>query len=438
MIDRTISHALTTQSRIPGMSNLSVPELDFWEFVSCSRCHLPFETEAGTPPVPFWLTECGHVVCNNHLNADQTCAQCGVQGIQLVPLQKDLEAPMSEWFRSVPQALDSVAYATRFQIETLASLVRHYKNKCVQQRSLIDRLKNEFKAVKKALEDMKSENAQLRKHAGYQSMPSDIPNANGKRRMVYSHQHPSGVRTNSSPRSVFTPLGPDRLTLPPDRQQPNFAPLEQAHNQPVILRRERPGSSRFAQQYAYSASPPGVMHASMSHQQTAPRQAMARQTQVHLTSGHAHTSTQGPPFSHSSAERYHQSGPSSGDTRLFQRNDPRGAGTDRTQMPPPPTPQIPRTSLQQHASFRPPATPQLQPPGGSHRFVPSTPSRPRDPPASGRALLQKPHSQQGPQRFSGLGARPSATGQQGLALGPSRTASFAASGGQRAPFMPNR
>lgn len=34
-------------------------------------------------------------------------------------------------------------------METVASLARHYKNKCVQQRSLIDRLKNEFKMLKK-------------------------------------------------------------------------------------------------------------------------------------------------------------------------------------------------------------------------------------------------------------------------------------------------
>ncbi|KAH9842764.1 uncharacterized protein C8Q71DRAFT_219512 [Rhodofomes roseus] len=229
------------------MSNISQPELDFWEFVNCARCHLPFETDAGTPPVPFWLTECGHVVCNNHLNADQTCAQCGAQGIQLMPLQRDLEAPMSDWFRSVPQALDSVAFSTRFQMETLASLARHYKNKYVQQRLLIDRLKNEFKAMKKTLEDLRVENAQLRQHTEYQGMPSDIPNVNGKRRMVYSHQHPSGAQTNSSPRSIVTPIGPDRLTLPPDRQQPTFAPAAHVPDQVLTPHRDRPGSSRFAQ-----------------------------------------------------------------------------------------------------------------------------------------------------------------------------------------------
>lgn len=94
------------------MSTASTPDLDFWEFVNCARCHLPFETEGGAPPVPFWLTECGHVVCNNHLSelrarhvlhaqlilcsitdSDQSCAQCGAQGIQLVPLQKEVCVP---------------------------------------------------------------------------------------------------------------------------------------------------------------------------------------------------------------------------------------------------------------------------------------------------------------------------------------------------------
>lgn len=45
------------------------PEFDFWEFVACARCHLPFSADSGAqPPVPFWVTECGHVLCNNHLS----------------------------------------------------------------------------------------------------------------------------------------------------------------------------------------------------------------------------------------------------------------------------------------------------------------------------------------------------------------------------------
>ncbi|EPT06033.1 hypothetical protein FOMPIDRAFT_1026888 [Fomitopsis schrenkii] len=369
------------------MSMVSTPELDFWEFVNCARCHLPFDTEGGTPPVPFWLTECGHVVCNNHLNADQSCAQCGAQGIQLIPLQKELESPMSEWFRSVPQALDSVAYATRFQMETLASLARHYKNKCVQQRSLIDRLKNEFKMLKKAVEDLKYENTQLRQDSRYQGVSSDVPNANGKRRIVYGHQHASRAHTNSSPRSVLTPMGPDRLTLPPDHQQPTFAPHAQVADQRTTPHRDRPGSSRFAQQYAYNpaeSSQPGVARVSLSHQQAAPRQAIALQTQGHLSTGHAHTATQNSlSYAYLSAEAFGEAGPSSG----IRPTGLRGADIEKTQMPPPPAPQMSRTypSLQQRASFRPPAAPQLQQSSGSHRFVPPTPNRPTG--TSNSALL---------------------------------------------------
>jgi hypothetical protein len=43
-------------------------EFDFWDFVNCSICHLPFTSSDRGPPVPFWITECGHVLCNNHLS----------------------------------------------------------------------------------------------------------------------------------------------------------------------------------------------------------------------------------------------------------------------------------------------------------------------------------------------------------------------------------
>jgi zinc-RING finger domain len=42
-----------------------------WEFVHCGVCYLPFinpRNPEAPPPVPFWLTECSHVVCNNHLS----------------------------------------------------------------------------------------------------------------------------------------------------------------------------------------------------------------------------------------------------------------------------------------------------------------------------------------------------------------------------------
>ncbi|KAH8989217.1 hypothetical protein EDB86DRAFT_2944604 [Lactarius hatsudake] len=54
------------------VSSSSPNDLDIWEFV------------------PFWLTECGHVICNVHLNADQSCCVCGSQQIQMMPLQKEV------------------------------------------------------------------------------------------------------------------------------------------------------------------------------------------------------------------------------------------------------------------------------------------------------------------------------------------------------------
>ncbi|KIM87237.1 hypothetical protein PILCRDRAFT_305332 [Piloderma croceum F 1598] len=65
------------------------PEFDFWEFVSCARCHLAFSSDLGVPQIPFWLTECGHIPCH-FPDADQSCAQCGERGIQLVPLQQNV------------------------------------------------------------------------------------------------------------------------------------------------------------------------------------------------------------------------------------------------------------------------------------------------------------------------------------------------------------
>ena len=45
------------------------PDFDLWEFVSCAKCHLVFSANgASAPSVPFWLTECGHIVCNSHLS----------------------------------------------------------------------------------------------------------------------------------------------------------------------------------------------------------------------------------------------------------------------------------------------------------------------------------------------------------------------------------
>ncbi|KAI0336501.1 hypothetical protein GY45DRAFT_1291364 [Cubamyces sp. BRFM 1775] len=210
------------------MSNVSgrSTDFDFWEFVGCGVCHLEFIKDSGAlSSVPFWLTDCGHVVCNTHLNADQTCAVCGNPKMQLMPLQRELEPPLSNWFGSVSQGFDSVAYSFRFQLSTMATLVRYFKKKYHQYRPLHDRLREEHaetKRLRKLVDELRIENSNLRQqlHMGGSDNAQRL-NVNGKRARTDDDGYYNGQRT-SSPRSTATPIGPDRLTLPPGHHQPHF------------------------------------------------------------------------------------------------------------------------------------------------------------------------------------------------------------------------
>ncbi|KAJ3818792.1 hypothetical protein EV361DRAFT_523545 [Lentinula raphanica] len=239
-------------------------DFDFWEFVCCSKCQLPFNSSGST--VPFWLTECGHVICNNHLSPDQTCAQCKSSGIQLIPLQYDMEPPMSEWFRSVPYMLDSAAYAVKFQQESMASQIRNLKARYQQQRTYIDQLKQDNIQLKRVNEMLTK---QLSDGVNRDNEPATFTNANGKRPMI-------DVPHLSSPRSGATPSGPNRITLPPGQHPPqlssNQATSSSSYNT-TSPHLQRPGTSRFTQQFAYTPAHEASMRPPLlSHTQAAPKQ----------------------------------------------------------------------------------------------------------------------------------------------------------------------
>lgn len=42
-------------------------EADFWDYIACGKCFFPYSSD-DPASIPFWLTECGHVVCNNHIS----------------------------------------------------------------------------------------------------------------------------------------------------------------------------------------------------------------------------------------------------------------------------------------------------------------------------------------------------------------------------------
>ncbi|KAH8116846.1 hypothetical protein DFH11DRAFT_1687692 [Phellopilus nigrolimitatus] len=260
-------------------------ESDFWEFVNCAKCHLAFSRDGvAAPSVPFWITECGHILCNAHLNADQSCPVCSALGIELMPLQKEMPPPMSDWFRSVPYGMDALAQAAKFQHESMAAEIRYYKSRSVRFESLIQRLKGEVAAVrafKQDYEALKRENEQLCSGRAVPQEPGQAVNANGKRRMVDPR-----VAT-SSPRSIRTPLGPPRITLPPDHDPPpSFVKpggTDGARSGQQV-RTDRPGSSTFSKQYAYD--PPQAAHMQMpqvlSHAQQAPTRQMQTQNDRRL------------------------------------------------------------------------------------------------------------------------------------------------------------
>ncbi|KAJ7940508.1 hypothetical protein B0H13DRAFT_1938464 [Mycena leptocephala] len=427
------------------MSNISSApaDLDFWEFVSCSRCQLPFASNSGAT-VPFWLTECGHVVCNTHLNIDQSCAQCGMTGIQLVPLQREMEAPMSDWFRSIPHALDAVAYAAKFQQETMAFQIRYYKTRQQQQRSIIDGLKRETAELKKVNDILAHENAQFRQHLGYQDggegglEPSNALNHNGKRPMNDPDEY--RPRTSSS-RSTVTPLGPNRLTLPPGQHPPSLSsnraqdPAERSysHSRPppkASSNPQRPGSSRFLEQYSYIPPSTQQFHPQqLSHSQAAPRRAKQNQNEQ---------PSQGPPRVAAPPARFKpaQGAPASS-------NKANGAG--RPSQPPMQNPNQVMHHDSRQRTMGPPPTPQQArqptdaPPPSTRRNNASVPSNNRSLPLSQRFAPPAPVDPQrfmpstsngAPQRFPADG-----TGSRGLTAA-SRANPISGSG-QRVPFVPH-
>jgi len=66
---KLVALSLVRPSAMASSSIAGETVYDFWEAVTCAKCHLRFVPDAGGPPlVPFWITECGHILCNNHLS----------------------------------------------------------------------------------------------------------------------------------------------------------------------------------------------------------------------------------------------------------------------------------------------------------------------------------------------------------------------------------
>ncbi|KAH0583756.1 hypothetical protein H2248_009360 [Termitomyces sp. 'cryptogamus'] len=174
---------------------------------------------------------------------------------------------MSEWFQSIPIALDSIANATKFQHETMAAQIRFHRARHQQQKALIERLKHDFGELKKYplvsrcvfIHSVTDARLGLMSNCNTKTIvfgstrrktnsPSlDFIRTNQKLSSMLmasvhtlerfrelmaatlphlliacSSDETRARATTSSPRSVTTPLGPNRLTLPHGQTPPNL------------------------------------------------------------------------------------------------------------------------------------------------------------------------------------------------------------------------
>ncbi|KAG8738436.1 hypothetical protein FRC12_016759, partial [Ceratobasidium sp. 428] len=130
-------------------------EPNIWNYVHCSVCmvlFLPPNRPNPVPDMPFWVTDCGHVICNNDLKADQSCSACGTTGITCVPLQQhNMPSPLSQWFVPMAETHERMAAAATVQYNMLTELIEHYKNKYGSAKIMIARLQAEVKALQQQL-----------------------------------------------------------------------------------------------------------------------------------------------------------------------------------------------------------------------------------------------------------------------------------------------
>ncbi|KAI9571319.1 hypothetical protein HD554DRAFT_168755 [Boletus coccyginus] len=171
---------------------------------------------------------------------------------------------MSDWFRFLPHGIDAIANAVKVcPTRYLDTPAHHFsaessfsKSRLLPSCDIIGisacsfpRLAIDYETSAGRCETLRRE-LYLSRSRGLvtnQTLePSAHLNHNGKRPMAEMR---GSAKTNSSPRSVPTPVGPLRLTLPPgeylsfSRQEPSEPEFANTV--------DRPGSSRFAEQYAY-------------------------------------------------------------------------------------------------------------------------------------------------------------------------------------------
>ncbi|KAJ3568644.1 hypothetical protein NP233_g5585 [Leucocoprinus birnbaumii] len=248
---------------------------------------------------------------------------------------------MSDWFKSIPVALDLMAFTAKFQQEVMARQIRFYRGRHQQIRTVIEKLRADNSDLKRANETLAEENHHLKQQLRYQepaseigSEPSYVTNQNGKRLMgvsTYQYDYPSNrPRTGSSPLNASKT--PTRLSIPTKQRisEPTQSneitrqAIPLAVSQRIVNQSNARPMSRQIGKFAYN--PPETSHApttSLSHLQMAPKLIRPTQSTQGTQSHDLRTSSQTQINDHRNTGLQHTT---------VQQNRPRNMG-------PPPVPQ---------------------------------------------------------------------------------------------------
>ncbi|ELU44718.1 hypothetical protein AG1IA_01259 [Rhizoctonia solani AG-1 IA] len=116
-----------------------------WYFSSLQTTPTPFRiSPSGSRSAAMSSSSCFKV-------ADQSCASCGTKNPSIVPLQRNMSPPVSEWFRPLSDAHESLVMASRIQHNMFVALIRHYRQRYDAAKIMIRQLQTELESLRSQL-----------------------------------------------------------------------------------------------------------------------------------------------------------------------------------------------------------------------------------------------------------------------------------------------
>ncbi|KAL7410649.1 hypothetical protein BDY24DRAFT_398840 [Mrakia frigida] len=213
------------------------PSHVFTDFLACEVCWRDFNLEDQTQQIPFWITSCGHSLCDDH-GVDPTnprCTKCGTEGITTELFGPNLSSEVAAYFSPAADSLETVAGAVKYQQQYLFNLVLFFKDKVVKQKGVLDEVKGRLAAGQESarrVQELEMEVGRLRSkldqrtnRIGPPSFPGSSVDGDGRKRIrdVGMHSDPTHHRAPSSAGSLHNALPPHRVSIQPSKRNPSAA-----------------------------------------------------------------------------------------------------------------------------------------------------------------------------------------------------------------------